>query len=187
MSLVQTNNIQPASGQALTIKDEGGTTSVTVATNGEATFAENIKVTNGKGIDFSGVSGSASGSSSAILDDYEEGTWTPTVTAQNGSLTSATATNGTYTKIGRTVTCSVYVTINTVGTGANAMVLTLPFVADSENFSGSGAERSTAGLLLAAFGEQSGGTIYMHVRKYDFNSILVANYGMRIQATFLTS
>ena len=42
MSELQVNNIQPTSGQALTIKDEGGTASITVATNGEATFAENI-------------------------------------------------------------------------------------------------------------------------------------------------
>jgi len=73
MSVVTKDTIQPSSGQALTIKDEGGTASITVATNGEATFAENIKITNGKGINFSAVSGSSGGSSSALLDDYEEG------------------------------------------------------------------------------------------------------------------
>ena len=105
MSVIQdnsitSNNIQPASGQALTIKDEGGTASITVATNGEATFAENIKVTNGKGIDFSAVSGSASGSASAVLDDYEEGTWTPTVTSGTISIYSNSAQ---YIKIGKKV------------------------------------------------------------------------------------
>jgi hypothetical protein len=36
------------------------------------------------------------------LDDYEEGTWTPTITS--ASYTASTAT-GTYTKIGRLVYC----------------------------------------------------------------------------------
>jgi hypothetical protein len=57
MSVITNNTIQPSSGQPLTIKDEGGTASITVATNGEATFAENIIVgTAGKGIDFSNAS-----------------------------------------------------------------------------------------------------------------------------------
>ena len=106
ISGLTTNNIQPASGQALTIKDEGGTASITVATNGEATFAENIKITNGKGVDFNAVSGSAGGSASAVLDDYEEGTWTIDV---QGSGNAGTDNVGTgfmchYTKIGRQVT-----------------------------------------------------------------------------------
>ena len=47
MSVIQdnsitSNNIQPASGQALTIKDEGGTASITVATNGNLTFAGTV-------------------------------------------------------------------------------------------------------------------------------------------------
>ena len=53
MSVVTKDTIQPSSGQALTIKDEGGTASITVATNGEATFAENIKITENKGINIS--------------------------------------------------------------------------------------------------------------------------------------
>ena len=106
MSVITNNTIQPSSGQALTIKDEGGTASITVATNGEATFAENIKITNGKGIDFSAVSGSASGSASAVLDDYEEGTWTPVVKCGSnvisGFTIGSTGTDHsyTYTRIG---------------------------------------------------------------------------------------
>lgn len=57
--------------------------------------------TGGKGIDFSATS-DASGMTSELLDDYEEGTWTPifnTLTIGDGTLF------GRYTKIGRTVTC----------------------------------------------------------------------------------
>ena len=51
--------------------------------------------TNGKGVDFS-ASGNAGGMSSELLDDYEEGTWTPTA-GGSGSITSS---SGTYVKIG---------------------------------------------------------------------------------------
>ena len=50
--------------------------------------------TSGHGIDFS-AHGNASGMGSELLDDYEEGTWTP---ANNGTA-FATAV-GSYTKIG---------------------------------------------------------------------------------------
>jgi hypothetical protein len=60
------------------------------------------------------------------LDDYEEGTWTPTVTSSSGSLTSSTA-SGQYTKIGNEVTIQGYVLLNTVGTASGLMNLTVPF------------------------------------------------------------
>ena len=102
MSVLTNNTIQPSSGQALTIKDEGGTASITVATNGEATFAENIKITNGKGIDFSNATDAATGETvtSSILDDYEEGTFT--VTFSGNSVNNAETFS--YTKIGNQVT-----------------------------------------------------------------------------------
>tara|TARA_B100000287_G_C20664888_1_gene791407 strand:- start:54 stop:1187 length:1134 start_codon:yes stop_codon:yes gene_type:complete len=58
--------------------------------------------TSGHGISFAATS-DASGSSSELLDDYEEGSWTPEITSQSGSITSYTTQIGSYTKIGRTV------------------------------------------------------------------------------------
>jgi len=115
MSVVTKDTIQPSSGQALTIKDEGGTASITVATNGEATFAENVKLSASKGIDFSAQTAtSATGASttSEVLDHYEEGTWTPTVTG--GVSQSGTAR---YTRIGNVVTCTFYVTASGTTSG----------------------------------------------------------------------
>ncbi len=58
--------------------------------------------TSGKGIDFS-ADPSAPGMTSELLDDYEEGTWTPT---QGAGLTvvGTFTSSGTYTKVGRLVT-----------------------------------------------------------------------------------
>ena len=62
------------------------------------------------------------------LDDYEEGTWTPVVTAVSGTLGSVTGQTGTYTKIGRMVTATGYFQITTNGSGSSAVALAgLPF------------------------------------------------------------
>jgi hypothetical protein len=71
---------------------------------GDLTLTRNLKVGSGNGIDFS-ASGNAAGMSSELLDDYEEGTWTPTVT----TASSVNVNQAQYTKIGRSVTVSCYI------------------------------------------------------------------------------
>ena len=58
----------------------------------------NLKVANGKGIDFS-ANANATGHTSNLLDDYESGTWTATVVT--GTCTAASCQ---YIKIGNQVT-----------------------------------------------------------------------------------
>ena len=115
MSVITNNTIQPSSGQALTIKDEGGTASITVATNGEATFAENIKITANKGINFSANTDDEIGAGSItgeILDDYEYGTWTPQLTEGSWNYTMNSDNAGSYVKIGNMVHISALVRPN---------------------------------------------------------------------------
>lgn len=57
--------------------------------------------TAGKGIDFS-ADGQSAGMTSELLDDYENGTWTPSFKRSGGSTPLQTSV-GTYTKIGNTV------------------------------------------------------------------------------------
>ena len=62
--------------------------------------------TAGKGIDFSAQTAtSASGTSttSEVLDHYEEGTWTPTLTTSNGGSFSSSHCYGYYTRVGRII------------------------------------------------------------------------------------
>jgi hypothetical protein len=57
------------------------------------------------------------------LDDYEEGTWTPTLVAIVGSFTSNptySTQTGTYTKIGRFVYCNFRITLSNKGTTTGA-------------------------------------------------------------------
>ena len=68
---------------------------------------------------------------SNVLDDYEEGTFTPDFDdSSNNSPTSMYQAQGFYTKVGRAVTIQVYVEVNVKGGGMNGNVMrisNLPF------------------------------------------------------------
>jgi hypothetical protein len=80
--------------------------------------------TSGTGIDFSATAGTGT---SELLDDYEEGTWTPTVI---GLTVSGTATyTGRYTKVGRLVSIDLLIS-STGSTSATTgvTVFSVPYV-----------------------------------------------------------
>jgi hypothetical protein len=83
--------------------------------------------TAGKGIDFS-ADPSAPGMTSELLDDYEEGTWTPT--DLSGAGLSITVNSASYTKIGRLVVANFYVTYPATGDASTAQ-LSLPFASST--------------------------------------------------------
>ena len=112
----------------------------------------------GKGIDFSNASGSGSGSSSALLDDYEEGTWSAAMdTTGTGFSTSGRGGGGHYTKIGNMVTafCDISIQNPTGGTG-NFIVSGLPFPAKSGFYSTSHQVRWGRVNFPATFGSICG-------------------------------
>tara|TARA_B100000519_G_scaffold180634_1_gene172287 strand:+ start:12 stop:1223 length:1212 start_codon:yes stop_codon:yes gene_type:complete len=86
----------------------------------------NLKIgTGGHGIDFSAASNN-SGMSSELLDDYEEGTWSP-------GINQGTASFGTahYTKIGRMVNATVFVSQMSPRTSSQGIQITgLPYQAN---------------------------------------------------------
>ena len=64
-----------------------------------------VMATAGKGIDFSATADGSGTDSSSLLDDYEEGTWTPVLKSGSDTITydSGSYTRFTYTKIGNMV------------------------------------------------------------------------------------
>lgn len=80
----------------------------------------------GNGITFPAAQSASSDANT--LDDYEEGTWTPSV---GGTATYVTQ-SGTYTKIGRAVYVKAKIVINTIGTGSTITISGLPFTSTSE-------------------------------------------------------
>ena len=89
---------------------------------------------------------SQSDSSNAnTLDDYEEGTWTPTVTLNTGTGTNYTINTATYTKTGRVVVVigSIIPTNGTFGsTNGYARMTGLPFTCAARVGTGAGANSS---------------------------------------------
>jgi len=86
---------------------------------GHATISDGDLVigTSGHGIDFSNTGGSASGSSSALLDDYEEGSFTPSLS--NTGTISYSHQIGRYTKVGRQVHFIAFVRWNSRSNNGN--------------------------------------------------------------------
>ena len=101
--------------------------SLTVA-NGITLSDGNLTVASGHGIDFSNTTGSASGSASALFDDYEEGTWTPTFLG-DASTASASTQTGSYVKIGGYVWASFHFvgTFPNSSNGSSTGIGGLPF------------------------------------------------------------
>jgi hypothetical protein len=97
----------------------------------------------GAGITFP-VTQSAS-SDANTLDDYEEGTWTPSVTLNTGTATAYTIVTAYYTKTGRMVVLlgSIIPTNGTFGSAGGYIRLTgLPFVPSGRVGIGSGGNSS---------------------------------------------
>ena len=104
IQVAQMNN-QNTMLDAITIAGGGPTPSSD--TTPDVTLTGNLKLASSSGINFHDY-GSGTNIDSNLLDDYEEGTWTPAPTA--GSFTSAT---GRYTKVGRIVVATFDVQVNT--------------------------------------------------------------------------
>lgn len=84
--------------------------------------------TSGKGIDFSADT-HATGMTSELLDDYEEGTWTPVLGGDGGeSGQSYTTQQGFYRKVGNIVFFTFNVQLSAAGSpGLEAVLKGLPF------------------------------------------------------------
>ena len=79
-------------------------------TNGGTIVDGNIAFADGHGLDFSATANTSvtnASTSNELLDNYEEGTWTPVYVPESNSFSSISYDSsvfGTYTKVGRKVT-----------------------------------------------------------------------------------
>lgn len=92
------------------------------------------------------------------LDDYEEGTWTPT----DGSGAGLTFTVGwaTYTKIGRVVYFQTQITYPTTVSGASSAINGLPFTASSSGSPAATVTNSSTAITAYVSGLTSQLVIY---------------------------
>tara|TARA_R100000005_G_C4962041_1_gene178325 strand:- start:53 stop:1210 length:1158 start_codon:yes stop_codon:yes gene_type:complete len=127
-----------ATGDFLTYTD--GTKNIIWYTGGN----EALRLQSGGGISFNGDTATAN-----ALDDYEEGTWTPSVTS-TGYATDAQA--GYYTKIGRLVTVHFVYRFSAIGTTNSSVQFSgLPFTVNSNlHMVGVARETTTSGDIFVA-------------------------------------
>jgi len=103
---------------------------LTVDPSGSLTPTGNLIVGSGNGIDFSATSGTGT---SELFDDYEEGTWTPTLTFGDASVGITYAVQGgTYTKVGNLVTGRFIIVLSNKGSSTGVATITgLPYTVNS--------------------------------------------------------
>jgi len=107
----------------------------------EGIAAGNIKMSSGSGIDFSATSDAGSGSHNELFDDYEEGTFTATLTGVGGGTNptfSAQSSSSGYVKIGNAVHFWIYIfSINCTNSGSNIMTVSgIPFASGPHYYPG---------------------------------------------------
>jgi hypothetical protein len=133
--------VTPDTSGQLVVQTNGSTTALTIDTSQNATFKSVISVgnatpsTSGAGITFPATQSASTDANT--LDDYEEGTWTPVLTAAAGTITGQT-TYGTYIKIGRQVILNFSAKIDSGTATAIATIGGFPFTSQTSNASGVG-------------------------------------------------
>jgi hypothetical protein len=130
-------NYAVQASSTITYLNSPGATSLAVSDNAIATAtataltlpnANLVIGTAGKGIDFS-ANTHAAGMTSELLNWYEEGTWTATISdGTTDAVMNAGRQTGTYTRVGRQVTVHMYVaTTSMTGVTGNLRIKGLPF------------------------------------------------------------
>jgi hypothetical protein len=110
--------------------------------------------------------------SGTVLNKYEEGTWTPVITAAVGSFTSYTSV-GVYTKIGRIVTAYCSFQITAVGTGSTfCTVAGYPFTSYN-----SAAPSDQASIALYRENGVTGATGFTGIAKNGTSGVLFGTFG----------
>ena len=134
-------------------------------TDGDLSFAD------GHGISFAATT-DGSGMSSELLDDYEEGSFTPVLSFAGGTTgVTYSMQEGHYTKIGRQVIAQFRIQLTSEGSSTGTLRITLPFTA-LDTFSSTGIDGNifvaySSGFTQAQIGDNpvsgyvGGGTNYV--------------------------
>jgi hypothetical protein len=126
----------------------------------------------------------------SVLNDYEIGTWTPTITAISGSYTTVTNQRGSYTKVGRMVIIQLYFIVSNKGTGSGGVQISnLPFTSKTgsagDNYTGTGIDTSSSILQQISLSQNS--TTAFGLNYLGLDGIVVShgnNFTLTYEANF---
>jgi len=149
-----------------------GTERARFNSTGALVFAGGTTTANGIGITFPATQSASTDANT--LDDYEEGTWTPSL----GGNTTYLRQQGTYTKIGRIVYITGRIDLTSLGTGSNSTISGLPFT--------SIAAFQEQGLSVGYFGDLAVNTTFLAPRVISnsttINAVGIASSGATMSA-----
>ena len=128
-----------------------------------ASGSEKMRILNAGGITFNGDTAAAN-----ALDDYEEGTWTP-----SSPTVTFTGEGGTYTKIGREVFYEATFTVPSNSSGVQFLVDGVPFTPNATTGGGSYLRYSNNGSAI--FLTLAGGQTRMYGYDLSGNTITLAS------------
>ena len=138
-------------------------------TGDQTIVAGNLVIgTYGKGIDFS-ANPNAPGMTSELLNDYEEGTWTPSLVPGTSGSISLSVANGRYTKVGNMVTVTAVVISDGVTSPVGELRLSgLPFTVGGTGGGGFApfAYSLAATAITSLVGNPSATNTYAVISKY---------------------
>jgi hypothetical protein len=171
------NNIQFYNGGFNKAK---GAQSATISVNGLGLGS--AVASSGVGIAFPATQNPSSDANT--LDDYEEGTWTPVMTAATGTITSQT-TSGNYIKVGRLVTITFNAQLLTGTATAISQLTGLPFVISTTTPIGASREWFASGNMWEIIGNTGASTCSMI--RYDNSSVCNAQFAWNGTLSYITN
>jgi len=120
----ETGRDNQLSGDFLFSNASGGAKTERMRINGSGTVILQGGSTSATGVGITFPATQSASSDANTLDDYEEGTWSPTL---GGTSTYNSQQIALYTKVGRLVTVTFEIHVNVLGTGSTTTISGLPF------------------------------------------------------------
>jgi len=146
-------------------------TSLTVA-NGLTLSDGNVTLASGHGLDFASTSDGSGTDSSELLDDYEEGAWTPTL--PNGGTVNA-ITDAHYIKIGNAVIWYCYVGLTPTNNSNYFRIGGLPYTPIINNHGGGSIQYSQTLNVQHWSGPLTSQDGFLYFHRSDGNSAQILN------------
>jgi len=171
----------------VSITSANGNINLSVAGNTKVSIdSSTLALASLQGIKFQATQSASSDANT--LDDYEEGTFTPVVSG-NGSSPNQ-ACYGMYTKVGRSVVCTVRIVLGTSSTctdfgGFSGLPFTSASLTGNLVGGGGGRESGATGGFWQASVNASDTTV--SVGKPDNNNTVNANYAFNFHFTYQTA